>query len=74
MCIVKGVKKSYLDKLDAINIYILEYHPNVIDQNRFYQSSLKLVTIFNNMVLIAVRQEVKCIDNSVVVYELGLAI
>ena len=44
---------------------------------RFYQSSHKLVTIFNYMFLIAVRQEimlVKCIGNSVAVYELGLAI
>ena len=46
----------------------------LIDQNIFSIPFINCYTIFYNMVLIAVRQEVKSIDNSVVVHELESAI
>ena len=69
------MEKSYEDKLDArkhLDLNLLRISPEfLMDQNKFLP--FLLYTVVHNLMtwfLIAVRQEVKSIDNSVVVYEL----
>ena len=67
-----------VDKLDArkpLDFNLFRISPEVlIDQNNFTIPFINCCIIFYNMILIAVRQEVKSLDNSVVVHELELAI
>ena len=72
------VEKSYVDKLGArkpLDFNLLRISTKfLIDQNKFLPFlSLKVVQYLMTWFLIAVRQEVKSIDNSVVVHELELA-
>ena len=73
------VEKSYVDKPDArkpLDLNLFRISPEfLIDQNNFLTISfINCCAILNDMVLISVRQEVKRIDNSVVVHALELAI
>ena len=72
-------RKSYVDKPDArkpIDFNLLRISPGfLIDQNNYLPFfSYTVVQYLMTWFLIAVRQEVKIIDSSVVVYALELAI
>ena len=72
------VEKSYVDKPDTrkpLDFNLLRISPEfLIDQNKIFTISfINCCAVFNDMILIAVRQEVKRIDNSVVVHALELA-
>ena len=76
---MKRVEKSYVDKPDArkpLDFNLLRILPDfVIDQNKVLPFlSSTVVQYLMTWVLIAVRHEVKRIDNSVVVHALELAI
>ena len=71
-------KKMYVDKLDArkprdFSLFNTS-HEFLIEKKDFTGPFTDFFTIFNNMVLIVVRQEVSNFDSSVVVHELELAI
>ena len=73
------MEKPYVDKLDArkpLDFNLLRISPDFfIDQNKFLPFlSYTVVFYLMTWFLIAARQEVKRIDNSVVVHELELAI
>ena len=73
------VEKSYVDKPDArkpLDFNLLRISPEfLIDQNKFLPFlSYTVVQYLMTWSLIAVRQEVKRIDNPVVVHALELAI
>ena len=74
--VVKRAEKSNVDKLAARKpLDLLRISPELlIDQNIFTIPFINCCIIFYSMFLIAVRQEVKSIDNSVAVHELELAI
>ena len=72
-------RKSYVDKLDArkpLDFNLLRISPAfLIDQNKFLPFlSYTVVQYLITWFLIAVRQEVKRIDDSLVVHALELAI
>ena len=77
--VVFNVEKSYVDKLDArkprdFRLFNTS-HEFLIDQKKIFTGPfIDFFTIFNNVVLIAVRQEISKFDSSVVVHELELAI